>query len=103
MPRARRADLNDLGEALAAIRALPGVIERLPGVFYLHRIPFMHFHTKRPPRRVHAKNGPDWGAEIVLPIGASRAARAAFVTEIRARYQACVASRATRRRPSPRR
>ena len=102
MPRARRADLSDLGDALARIRALPGLTERAPGVFYLRRAPFMHFHTARPPRRVHAKNGPDWGVEIVLPIGASRAARAAFVKEIRARYRACLASRATRRPPSPR-
>jgi hypothetical protein len=51
----------------------------------------MHFHTARPPRRVHAKNGTGWGAEIVLPVGVGRAARAAFVREIRARYEACVA------------
>jgi hypothetical protein len=103
MPRARRADLSDLDDALTSIRALPGLIERTPGVFWLHRVPFMHFHTARPPRRVHAKNGPGWGAEIVLPMGASRAARAAFVKEIHARYEACLASRATRRRSSARR
>lgn len=103
MPRARRADLSDLDDALATIRALPGLIERAPGVFWLHRVPFMHFHTTRPPRRVHAKNGKNWGAEILLPMGAGRAARAAFVREIRARYEACLASRATRRRSSARR
>jgi hypothetical protein len=102
MPRARRADLNDLRDALATIRALPGLTERAPGVFWLHRIPFMHFHTARPPRRVHAKNGRGWGAEIILPIGADRSVRAAFVKEIRARYEACLASRVRRRGSSPR-
>jgi hypothetical protein len=103
MPRARRADLVDLRDALAAVRALPGLTERSPGVFWLHRTPFMHFHTARPPRRVHAKNGAGWGAEIILPVGVDRAARAAFVKEIRARYEACLASRARRPRSSARR
>jgi len=102
MPRARRADLTDLRDALATIRALPGLVERAPGVFWLHRVAFMHFHTERPPRRVHAKKGTDWGPEIILPMDADRAARAAFVKEIRARYDACVTSRATRRRSPPR-
>ncbi len=103
MPRARPADLRDLRDALARIRALPGLTERAPGVFWLRRTPFMHFHTKHPPRRVHAKNGPTWGAEIVLPVGAGRAARAAFVREIRARYAACLVSRTrARRRGGPR-
>jgi len=101
MSRARRADLRDLADALARIRALPGLTERAPGVFWLGRIPFMHFHTARPPRRVHAKNGTRWGAEIVLPVGAGRSTRAAFVREIRARYDACVAARGAMRRRSP--
>ena len=92
MPRARPDDLRDLRDALARIRALPGLTERAPGVFWLGRTPFMHFHTKRPPRRVHARDGPTWGGEIILPVGAGRAARAAFVREVRARYAACLAS-----------
>jgi hypothetical protein len=98
MPRAHLTDLRDLRDALARIRALPGLIERGPGVFWLGRTPFMHFHTRRAPRRVHAKNGRTWGAEIVLPVGVGRAAREAFVREIRARYAACVS-----RRPRPQR
>jgi hypothetical protein len=97
MPRNYPSDLRDLRDALARIRALPGLTERAPGVFWLRRTPFMHFHTSRPPRRVHAKNGRGWGAEIVLPAGTTRAERAAFVREIRARYAACVASQAAAR------
>src|SRR5207253_4176858 len=98
MARNRPNDLRDLRDALARIRTLPGLTERAPGVFWLHRTPFLHFHTRRPPRRVHAKNGAGWGAEIVLPFGAGRAARAAFVREIRARYAACLLSQVPRRR-----
>jgi hypothetical protein len=104
MPRNQPDDLRDLRDALARIRALPGLTERAPGVFWLGRTPFMHFHTARPPRRVHAKNGRTWGAEIVLPLGAGRAARDAFVREIRTRYAACVARHARprgRRRARP--
>jgi hypothetical protein len=93
MPRNRTSDLRDVHDVLARIRALPGVTERAPGVFWLHRTPFMHFHTARPPRRVHVKNGRDWGAEIILPVGATRSQRAAFVREVRARWAACEARR----------
>jgi hypothetical protein len=103
MTRARQSDLDDLRDALAQIRSLPGLTERAPGVFWLRRTPFMHFHTTRPPRRVHAKVGPTWGREIVLPLGASRAARAAFVKEIRKRYETCLElQQGARRRARPR-
>jgi len=97
MPRATPADLTDLCDELTQIRALPGVDERAPGVFWLRGTPFLHFHTRRPPRRVHAKRGRAWGPEIVLPFGASRAARGAFVREIRARHAACLADDTARR------
>ena len=92
MGHARANDLRDLRDALAEIRALPSVTERRPGVFWLRRTPFLHFHTTGDFRRAHAKIGTAWGPEIVLPFGAGRAARAAFVKEIRARYDACVAA-----------
>jgi len=104
MGHARANDLRDLRDALAEIRALPGVSERRPGVFWLRQTPFLHFHTTGDFRRAHAKIGSVWGPEIVLPFGASRAARAAFLREIRARYDACVAAQPRprgRRRATP--
>jgi len=97
MPRAIRADLDDLRTELAQIRMLPGVTERAAGVFWLRGTPFLHFHTRRPPRRVHAKAGRTWGSEIALPFGAGRGARAAFVREIRIRHAACLAADTARR------
>ena len=90
MGHARANDLRDLRDALDAIRALPGLSERRPGVFWLRRTPFLHFHTTGDFRRAHAKVGRTWGAEIVLPFGASRKVRSAFVKEIRARHAACL-------------
>src|SRR5882724_2776543 len=98
--------LRDLRDALREIRALPGLSEPRPGVFWLRRTPFLHFHTTGDFRRAHAKVGRTWGPEIVLPFGASRAARTAFVREIRKRYETCLElqPRAPRRAPTrPRR
>jgi len=92
MGHARPKDLHDLRDALAVIRALPGLTERAPGVFWLRRTPFLHFHTTGDYRRAHAKAGRTWGREIVLPLAASRKVKEAFVREIRARYKACLQS-----------
>jgi hypothetical protein len=92
MAHARPADLRDLGEVLARIRALPGVRERRPGVFWLRGTPFLHFHTTGDFRRAHAKRGRTWGPEIVLPFDPSVRAKAAFLREVRARHEACLAA-----------
>jgi hypothetical protein len=60
MGHARANDLRDLRDALAEIRALPGVSERRPGVFWLRRTAFLHFHTTGDFRRAHAKIGTAW-------------------------------------------
>jgi hypothetical protein len=90
MGHARTKDLRDIDGVLARIRALPGVTERSRGVFYLRRAPFLHFHTTREIRYVHAKIGATWGPEIPLPFDASRSLKAAFMKEVRARHKACV-------------
>jgi len=102
MGHARPNDLHDLRDALRKIRALPGLSEPRPGVFWLRRTPFLHFHTTGDFRRAHAKAGRTWGPEIVLPFGASPGIRAAFVKEIRARYATCLeVQKRPRRRGGP--
>jgi hypothetical protein len=105
---ARIEDLRDIVDVLDQIRLLPGVAERAPGVFYLRRVPFLHFHTKGSARWADAKIGSTWGAEISIPLGASGALKAAFVDEVRARYRACTEgllrpsqARTSARRPGP--
>ena len=36
--------LDDLADLLAEVRTWGGVIEKSPGVFYVRRQPFLHFH-----------------------------------------------------------
>jgi hypothetical protein len=38
-------DLLELGDLLTDIRALPGLVEKSPGVFYRRSRAFLHFHA----------------------------------------------------------
>jgi hypothetical protein len=95
----RPKDLSDLADVLDAVRLWPHVSERSPGVFWIRRTPFLHFHVKGDDRRAHAKRGTTWAAEMPVPFGIGRRAKAAFLGELRDRYAACVrtASSATTR------
>jgi hypothetical protein len=88
MGHARYEELNDLDAVLDAIRALPGVDERSPGVFYLRRSPFLHFHTKDGRRWADVRAGTEWGSEIPIPFDCSARVRASFLREVRARHRA---------------
>ncbi len=44
MRHARPADLDRLDDVIAALRALPTLIERARGVFYRRGRAFLHFH-----------------------------------------------------------
>src|SRR5262245_53407800 len=89
--------LEDLGDIFAEIRLWPDVREPTPGIFYVKRVPFLHFHLDRHGRRwADIRDGADWGAEIDLPFTASAATRGRFLREARRRY----ASTAAVNRPS---
>jgi len=45
MAHAASAHLRGIADVLAAIRALPEIQERRPGIFYVRRLPFRHFHV----------------------------------------------------------
>jgi hypothetical protein len=89
--------LDDLGDIFAEIRSWPDVREPTPAIFYLKRVPFLHFHLDRHGRRwADIRDGADWGTEVDLPLTASVAARRHFLREARRRY----ASTASLSRPS---
>ncbi|MCA0176348.1 MAG: hypothetical protein LCH73_08700 [Proteobacteria bacterium] len=44
MRHATAASLHALAPLLAQLRALPGLVERRPGIFYLRAHAFLHFH-----------------------------------------------------------
>ena len=89
-PFEKLADLND---CFAQLRSWPHVNEPRPGIFYLKRQPFLHFHIDKQGRRwADVRDGADWGAELDLPIGASRAQQQRFLTAVRRRYAATARS-----------
>ena len=79
--------LADLGDCLEEVRSWPNVREPTPGTFYVKRVPFLHFHIDRDGRRwADIRDGAEWGAEVDIPLQASRAARQRFLREARRRY-----------------
>ena len=86
MGHARYDDLRDLEDVLAAIRELPDISEPTPGIFYLRRVPFLHFHTKDGARWADAKLGTSWGPEIPIPFRCARREKMRFLREVRTRH-----------------
>jgi hypothetical protein len=52
--------LTDLKDAFLEIRALQGVTEKKPGIFYLKAISFLHFHDKAGERWADVKTPDGW-------------------------------------------
>jgi len=89
--------LGDLRAVLAEIRRWPEIEERKPGIFYLNRNAFLHFHVDREERRwADVRDGKSWGAELDLAFGAGASAQARFLREARRRYEATLTARAKR-------
>ena len=88
MARCPAGLLDDLADVLAAVRRWPRVVERSPGVFYVGRTPFLHFHALRTGRVADARDGRDWGERIALdpPLGPAR--RRALRRELQRRQAA---------------
>jgi hypothetical protein len=81
--------LDDLAECLGEIRTWPAVREPKPGVLYVKRTPFLHFHMNAAGERwADARNGADWRQHIAIPRGASAVARRRFVRDVRRCYRA---------------
>lgn len=79
--------LADLEAVLAALRALPGIREPKPGIFYWRGKGFAHFHHKAGRRWADVRDGKDWGSPLELDFGADAANQAAFIAELAARWQ----------------
>ena len=79
--------LADLKDCLTEIRHWPGILEPQPGIFYLGRTAFLHFHLKDGVRSADARAGEDWGSIVAIPIGASAARKKRFLSELKKRYK----------------
>lgn len=71
--------LEDLADVLADVRTWVGVIEKRPGVFYLLRQPFLHFHLLAGARRRADVKGRTTWTQLDLPWPVSAARRRALV------------------------
>jgi hypothetical protein len=63
--------LADLKDCLAAIRELPSIVEPKPGIFYLGRTAFLHFHLQDGVRSADVRAGKEWGIVLEIPLNAS--------------------------------
>jgi len=81
--------LEDIEDVLQALRALPGLTEKKPGIFYIRADGFLHFHVKEDRRWAHVKTGRRGGwEELPLPFNPDAAARKAFLSAVRRHQQA---------------
>jgi hypothetical protein len=79
--------LDDLADVLAEVRTWMGVIEKRPGVFYLRREPFLHFHWLRGDHRRGDIKGRTGWTEHDLPRPLPAARRRALLRALRAHYR----------------
>jgi len=78
--------LDDLADVLDEVRSWTGVVETKPGLFYVRRQPFLHFHLlEGGRRRADIKGRRDW-SEVEVPRPASAAKRRELVRALRTRY-----------------
>lgn len=81
--------LEDIAEVLQELRALPGLVEKKTGIFYIKSDGFLHFHVKDGRRWAHVKTGRRGGwEEVELAFNAPATARKAFLTTVRRFQQA---------------
>lgn len=87
MPHCPPALLDDLRGLLAEVRAWADVVEKKPGVFYVRRQPFLHFHVLAGGRRRADVKGRRTWIQVDVPRPASAARRAALLRDLRTRYR----------------
>ena len=84
--------LADLVAVLAEVRGWAGVREDKPGVFYVRRQPFLHFHLMKDGRRRGDIKGSGGWISLDLPRPISATRRQALRRELRRQYrEACEA------------
>ena len=79
--------LDDLVDLFAEVRGWAGVKEAKPGVFYVSRQPFLHFHLLKDGRRRGDIKGHRGWVSLDLPRPISAARRQALRRALRAHYR----------------
>ncbi|HEY7652761.1 MAG TPA: hypothetical protein VIG07_08070 [Methylomirabilota bacterium] len=87
MPYCPPALLDDIADLLAEVRTWAGVVEKKPGILYVRRQPFLHFHlVEGGRRRADVKGRTEW-IQLDLPRPVSVTRRRALLRELRIRYR----------------
>jgi hypothetical protein len=79
--------LDDLGDVLAEVRGWAGVEETSPGIFYVRRQPFLHFHLLKGGRRRGDIKGARGWTSLDLPRPLSTRRRQSLRRELRTHYR----------------
>jgi hypothetical protein len=87
VPYCPPALLDDVADVLAEVRTWTGVVEKKPGIFYVRRQPFLHFHLVEGGRRRADVKGRTAWVQLDLPRPISVTRRRAFLRELRIRYR----------------
>lgn len=91
--------LADLAEVLAEVRTWEHVLEKSPGVFYVKRLPFLHFHVnKEGARWADCRKGKTWGPPLPIDPPSTAAARKAFLRALVEYHAATLDAVAPKRR-----
>ena len=86
------AQLHDLEPVLRKIRTWPAVREPSPGVFYVRRLPFLHFHIHEDRRWADARCGLTWGSQLRIDPGSDSAKRERFLKKAERYYRKTAAA-----------
>ena len=86
MGRCSYEKLKSFEPALEKIRELENIVEPKPGIFYIKRNPFLHFHEKEEKIWADIKDGKNWGEPIIIPEKVTRKFITSFVKEVHRRY-----------------
>jgi hypothetical protein len=78
--------LDDLAGVFDEVLRWPGVVEKSPGVFYVGRQPFLHFHLLEGRRRRADVKGRAGWSSLDIPRPLSLTKRQALRRLLRARY-----------------
>jgi len=79
--------LDDLSDVLTEVRGWAGVKEESPGVFYVRRQPFLHFHLLKDGRRRGDIKGTRGWVSLDLPRPISATRRQSLRRRLRTHYQ----------------
>jgi hypothetical protein len=84
MARCPYEKLKSIESVLDLVRKLDGITETKPGIFYLKKQAFLHFHEDKSTEEIWAdiKEGKIWGKTVPIPCKITKSFETNFYKEI---------------------